>query len=195
MPRHFDVVGPVLQRFLPVRKRHPPRDQPVEPSLVGAAERRQGALVMPAVGVDRTEYDVVVEHHRPVESSEIERRPRGDRRYPADKQFRWRRAAQNIGDQRWRPVHSITMSGASSMISRSCRSDKARRGRGPDPASAHRSRGEHVDLIVPLDAHHGREQPDRRGSGHRHAPRLPGVKTPADALDVVPCLGDHAGRL
>ena len=53
---------------------------------------------------------------------------------------------------------------------------------------------QHIDLIVALDAHHGREQPDRTGAGHQQPPRLPRVEAPADAFDVVPRLGDHARR-
>ena len=54
---------------------------------------------------------------------------------------------------------------------------------------------ENVDLVAALHAHHRGQQADRAGAGHQQPPRLPGVEAPADALDVVPRLGDDAGRL
>ena len=54
---------------------------------------------------------------------------------------------------------------------------------------------EHIDLVVALLAHQRGEQADRAGAGHQQPPRLPGVESPADALDVIPGFGDDAGRL
>ncbi len=48
--------------------------------------------------------------------------------------------------------------------------------------------------MAALLAHQRREQAERAAAGHQHPPRLPGVKTPADALDVIPGFGDNARR-
>ena len=52
-----------------------------------------------------------------------------------------------------------------------------------------------MDLEPALHAHQRREQADRAGAGDQQPPRLPGVEPPADALDVIPGLGDDARRL
>ena len=53
---------------------------------------------------------------------------------------------------------------------------------------------EHVDLETPLHAEQGGEQADRAGAGDQHLRGLP-YGPGADALDVVPRLGHHRGRL
>src|SRR5678815_2587527 len=61
----FERVGPAFERFAP-------RDQPVEPSLVGALQGFACHLVVPAIGIHRAEYRVVVEHHGAVELPDID---------------------------------------------------------------------------------------------------------------------------
>src|SRR5918998_1192635 len=51
-----------------------------------------------------------------------------------------------------------------------------------------------VDLRAALHAHQRGYQADGPGAGDQHPPRLPGGAA-ADPLDVLPRLGQHAGRL
>ena len=69
-------------------------------ALVGLAERRRGHFIVPAVGVDRTEHHVVVEHHRAVELPEVERRLVVAAEAEQAHNPAWRRAAENTGDER-----------------------------------------------------------------------------------------------
>src|SRR5437868_3778166 len=50
-----------------------------------------------------------------------------------------------------------------------------------------------MNLELSLRSHQGREQPDRTGPGDQHLARLPPGRAPADAPDVIPCLGHDAG--
>ena len=54
---------------------------------------------------------------------------------------------------------------------------------------------EHMHVEAALHAHQRRQQPDRAGAGDQQRPRLPGARALADALDVIPRLGDDARRL
>src|SRR4029077_2860649 len=69
---HLDVAFAVLERLTPALKGDLPRDQPLEPTLVGAHERLCGHLVVPTVRVHRAEHDVVVEHRPSIEAADIE---------------------------------------------------------------------------------------------------------------------------
>ena len=53
---------------------------------------------------------------------------------------------------------------------------------------------EHVHVVAALDGEQRRQQPDRPRAGHEHAPRVE-ARAAADALDLLPCLRDDAGRL
>src|SRR5262245_62233599 len=68
----LDLALAVLERLAPAFDRDGARDQPAEPILVRARERCRRHLVMPAVGIDRPEYDVVVKHYGAVEAADIE---------------------------------------------------------------------------------------------------------------------------
>src|SRR5690348_13731658 len=69
---HLDVAFAVLERLTPALKGDLARDQPLEPTLVGAHERLCGHLVVPTVRVHRAEHDVVVEHRPSTEAADIE---------------------------------------------------------------------------------------------------------------------------
>src|SRR5262249_60990998 len=68
----LDLAFAVLERLAPAFDRDRARDQPAEPILVRARKRGRRHLVMPAVGIDRPEYDVVVKHYGAVEAADIE---------------------------------------------------------------------------------------------------------------------------
>src|SRR6266498_4954317 len=52
-----------LERLHPCGERHPPGHQPVQPPAVGPRKRIRGLLIVPPVGVHRTEHHVVFQHH------------------------------------------------------------------------------------------------------------------------------------
>src|SRR5262249_49192340 len=54
---------------------------------------------------------------------------------------------------------------------------------------------EHMHLEPALLAHEARQEADRTGAGHQHGARTPGARARADALGLVPRLGDDARRL
>ncbi len=54
---------------------------------------------------------------------------------------------------------------------------------------------EYVNVKTPLHAHQACQQSHRTGAGDQQGLRRPDLGTPADALDVIPCLGEDAGRL
>ena len=54
---------------------------------------------------------------------------------------------------------------------------------------------EHMNVEAALRADHRGEQADRPGAGDQQRFRLPCARAPADALGVIPGLGDDAGRL
>src|SRR5215213_11326218 len=68
----LDVAGPAFQRLAPALERNAARDHASEPILVGARQRIGRHLIVPAVGVDAAEHDVVVEHERAVEAADID---------------------------------------------------------------------------------------------------------------------------
>src|SRR5271167_4843339 len=53
---------------------------------------------------------------------------------------------------------------------------------------------EHMDVKPALRADHRGKQPDRTRTGHKQRLRRPGARAVADALGVVPGLGDDTGR-
>src|SRR5262249_56977136 len=66
----LDLAFAVLERLAPAFDRDRARDQPAEPILVRARKRGRRHLVMPAGGIDRPHYAVVVKHHRAVEAAQ-----------------------------------------------------------------------------------------------------------------------------
>src|SRR6266542_4794592 len=68
----LDVAAPVLERFAPAGKRNAARDQAIEPGLVGLRQCLRRGLVVAAIGIDRAEYDVVVEHHLAIAKPDVE---------------------------------------------------------------------------------------------------------------------------
>src|SRR5262245_13916841 len=69
---HLDVLRPALERLAPALERDAARDQAREPAAVGPCQRRRRHLVVRPIGVDRTEYDIIVEHAFAVEQADIE---------------------------------------------------------------------------------------------------------------------------
>src|SRR5262249_7710215 len=67
----LDLAFAVLERLVPAFDRDGACDQPAKPILVRARERGRRHLVMPAIGIDRPEYDVVVKHYGAVEAADI----------------------------------------------------------------------------------------------------------------------------
>src|SRR5262249_59018498 len=68
----LDVAFAVLERLVPALERDSTRNQPGKPTLVRAHERGRRHLVVPPIGIDRPEDDVVVEHHGAVEAADID---------------------------------------------------------------------------------------------------------------------------
>src|SRR6516164_9912675 len=68
----LDVAFAVLERLVPALEWDSTRNQPSKPTLVRAHERGRRRLVVPPIGLDRPEDDVVVEHHGAVEAADID---------------------------------------------------------------------------------------------------------------------------
>ncbi len=66
------VAFPMLQSLAPAFERDAPRDEAGQPVPVGGHERPNSALVMVAVGVHRTEHDIVIEHRRAVDRADVD---------------------------------------------------------------------------------------------------------------------------
>ena len=107
-----------------------------------------------------------------------------------------RRAAENPGDER-RRAGAFDDDVGRKLVDVVDRAGEIKRAEVADELRLRpiRRAVEHIDLVVALLPHQRREQADRAGAGHQHPPRLPGVEAPADALDVIPGLGDDARRL
>src|SRR3954454_2631891 len=58
----LDVVRPALERLRPTIERNSASDQAFKPLAVGASERFGGVAEVAVVGVDRPEYDVVLQN-------------------------------------------------------------------------------------------------------------------------------------
>ena len=76
----LDVVRLCLDGLLEPLERDPPRDQPLEPGEVNAAERLERERVVAEVGVHGAEHDVVLEHERAVERAGVDGQVAADRR-------------------------------------------------------------------------------------------------------------------
>src|SRR5262249_26396714 len=192
----LDVALAVLERLAPAFERDSTRNQPSKPTLVRARERGRRHLVVPPIGIDRPEYHVVVEHQGAVEAADIDVEHLsglGDAGQ-ADDSGRRRRAEtctdeghssgafhQNVGSERF----------------------EARRVAVVDPAEIAHERLlrttlvviEHMHVEIALYSHEGRQKPDGTGAGDEQRLRLPGTRAMADALGVVPGLGEDAGGL
>ena len=68
----FDIVRLVLQCLIPMGERDTARNQASQPAAVGTLQCIRCHLVMPVVGIDRTEDDVVLQDQRPVEATDIQ---------------------------------------------------------------------------------------------------------------------------
>src|SRR5207245_9844820 len=62
----LDLAFTVLERLAPAFKRDRARDQPAKPIPLRPRQRGRHHLVMPAVGIDRPESDVLVKHYSDV---------------------------------------------------------------------------------------------------------------------------------
>ena len=164
--------------------------------LVGASERLRRHLVMPMVGVDGAEYNLIVEHHGAIEPAdiEIEHLSRFGDAGQADDPGRCRRAEttandgessrafdQDIGRQPCEAASIAVVGPAEILHDRWLRS----------PLVVI----EHMHIEVALPAHEGGQQPDWARAGDEHGPRLPHAGAASDAFDVVPSLGEDAGGL
>src|SRR5579862_6336983 len=72
---NFDVVRVGFERFGPSFKRHAAGDQAAKPLAVGACECVSRTLIVPPIGVDRPEHDIVIKYQGAIEAADIE----GDR--------------------------------------------------------------------------------------------------------------------
>jgi len=68
----FDVVGAPVERLGPSGERHAPRDQALEPVVVGPCQRIGRRPEVAVVGVDRPERDIVLEHDLVVERADVD---------------------------------------------------------------------------------------------------------------------------
>ena len=172
-------------------------DQAVQPSPVGAQKRPNGMPVMVAIGVHRTENDVIIQHHRAVDRADIEiLRAAWRRNSEQANDAARRRAAEQRRDHRFRAGalhHHVGVGpfqcGIEAEIPLAAqRIDQLRLA--PAPVAV-----EHVHLELAFGAHQRRQQPDRAGARYQQAARPPRFRSGADPLDVIPCFGQDAGRL
>ena len=68
----LDVRAARLEQSRGVGERHAPRDEALEPAVIGARERLARQLVVPVRGVHGTEHGVVLEHHRRVQHARVD---------------------------------------------------------------------------------------------------------------------------
>ena len=68
---HLDVAMAMLDRLTPSFHRNPTRDQSIEPVVVGASQSGSRQLVMAAIGIHGSEYDVVLENKRAPKVADI----------------------------------------------------------------------------------------------------------------------------
>ena len=168
-----------------------------EPALVGVSERVHRHLVMKAIGIDRAEDRVVLEHQGAVELADVELTlVPGLRDSEQANDAGGRGSAEHVADDA-RHAGAFHQDVGLQTVEVGDRADvKA-------GAEAFRQRAlrtvfvvvEHVGLESTLHAHHRRQQADRSGAGHQHGARRPHARAAPDALGMIPRLGDDAGRL
>ena len=151
---------------------------------------------MPAVGIDGPEYDVVVKHYGAVEAANIEvehlsglgdagqaddsgRRRRVET--AADEGRRSRAFHQNVGSEPFEVARVAVVGRAEIAHERPLRTALVVI--------------EHVHVEIALLSHQRRQKPDGPGPGDEQRPRLPRARAVADALGMVPGLGEDAGGL
>src|SRR5690606_28637867 len=69
----FDVARLLRERLLETFQRYPPGDEPAEPVGVGGGQRGDRVLVVPPVGADGAEHDLVAQHDVPVDLAHVQR--------------------------------------------------------------------------------------------------------------------------
>src|SRR6516164_1126477 len=162
------------ERLAPAFDRDGARDQPAEPILVRARKRGRRHLVMPAVRIDRPEYDVVVKHYGAVEAADIEiehlsglgdagqaddlgRRRRVEA--AADEGRSARAFYQNVGSEPFEARRIAVVGPAEIAHERLLRTALVVI--------------ENVHVEIALLSHQRRQEPDRSGAGDQQRPRLP----------------------
>src|SRR5579863_9975799 len=193
----FDSLRLVLERLRPLLDRYAPRDQFGKPALVGALQNIDGVVVMLTIGIDAAEHGIVVEHHGAIEQTYVDVQGLAGRR---DADQADDAAGCGVAES---VAHHARRTGALHQyiglefvkVGKTTEVESAAELADKLPLAAPVVMIEHVHIEPALRADQCGEKTDRAGAGDQEPHRRPSARTGADALGMIPGLGDDAGRL
>src|SRR5262245_44032267 len=170
---HLDITGAMLERLVPPGKWYAAGDEPFAPGVIRACQSGCRHFIVHAIGIHRSEYATVLQHHVTIELADVEGQVAVSiKTNPADNAV-WRCASEHAGNDLWRASafhdevwKNIKLVDATGVVD----STEIAHQRDLRRASA---KVEYVNFIIALGAEQGREQADRSGARDEQLSWLP----------------------